>query len=174
MVGGEPAIFERCRPLLAAIAERVHHVGPNGAGARAKLVINLVLGLNRLALAEGLLFGLRQGLDGKGLLAVLKDSGAYSRAMDLKGERMLEGNFEPEGKLAQHLEDVELMLEVGHAAGAPLMATALHRQLLRAGGAGGFGERDNSSIIAVLRSIRRGVALGEKRRATRAGRSSAR
>jgi hypothetical protein len=94
-------------------------VGPNGAGARAKLVINLVLGLNRLALAEGLLFGLRQGLDGRALLAVLKDSGAYSRAMDLKGERMVEGNFEAEGKLVQHLKDVELMLEVGHAAGGP-------------------------------------------------------
>jgi 3-hydroxyisobutyrate dehydrogenase-like beta-hydroxyacid dehydrogenase len=153
VVGGDPEIFARCRSVLDALAQRVHHVGPNGAGARAKLVINLVLGLNRLALAEGLLFGLRQGLEGKALLAVLKDSAAYSRAMDIKGERMLEGNFEPEGKLAQHLKDVDLMLEVGHAAGAPLMATALHRQLLLAGVAAGFGERDNSSIIAVLRSL---------------------
>jgi 3-hydroxyisobutyrate dehydrogenase-like beta-hydroxyacid dehydrogenase len=153
VVGGDPEIFARCRPILDAVAQRVHHVGPNGAGARAKLVINLVLGLNRLALAEGLLFGLRQGLDGKALLGVLKESSAYSRAMDIKGERMVEGNFEPEGKLAQHLKDVELMLEVGHAAGAPLLATALHRQLLLAGVAAGLGERDNSSIIAVLRSI---------------------
>jgi 3-hydroxyisobutyrate dehydrogenase and related beta-hydroxyacid dehydrogenases len=153
VVGGDPEVFARCRPILDAIAQRVHHVGPNGSGARAKLVINLVLGLNRLALAEGLLFGLRQGLDGKTLLAVLKDSAAYSRAMDIKGERMLEGNFEPEGKLAQHLKDVELMLEVGHAAGAPLLATALHRQLLIAGVAAGLSERDNSSIIAVLRSL---------------------
>ena len=153
VVGGDPAVFARCRPILDAIAQRVHHVGPNGSGARAKLVINLVLGLNRLALAEGLLFGLRQGLDGKALLAVLKDSAAYSRAMDIKGERMLEGSFEPEGKLAQHLKDVELMLEVGHAAGAPLLATALHRQLLIAGVAAGLSERDNSSIIAVLRSL---------------------
>ena len=153
VVGGDAEIFARCRPILDALAQRVHHVGPNGAGARAKLVINLVLGLNRLALAEGLLFGLRQGLDGEALLAVLKDSAAYSRAMDIKGERMLEGNFEPEGKLAQHLKDVDLMLEVGHAAGAPLLATALHRQLLLAGVAAGFGERDNSSIIAVLRSL---------------------
>jgi len=84
---------------------------------------------------------------------VLKDSAAYSRAMDVKGERMLTDRFEPEGKLAQHLKDVELMLEVGHAAGAPLLATALHRQLLVAGVAGGWGERDNSSIIAVLRSL---------------------
>ncbi len=153
VVGGDPDVFARCRPILDAIAQRVHHVGPNGSGARAKLVINLVLGLNRLALAEGLLFGLRQGLDGKTLLSVLKDSAAYSRAMDIKGERMLEGNFEPEGKLAQHLKDVELMLEVGHAAGAPLLATALHRQLLIAGVAAGLSERDNSSIIAVLRSL---------------------
>jgi 3-hydroxyisobutyrate dehydrogenase-like beta-hydroxyacid dehydrogenase len=153
VVGGDPEIFARGRPFLDAIAQRVHYMGPNGSGARAKLVINLVLGLNRLALAEGLLFGLRQGLDGKALLAVLKDSAAYSRAMDIKGERMLEGNFEPEGKLAQHLKDVELMLEVGHAAGAPLLATALHRQLLIAGVAAGLSERDNSSIISVLRSL---------------------
>jgi 3-hydroxyisobutyrate dehydrogenase-like beta-hydroxyacid dehydrogenase len=153
VVGGDREVFERCRPVLDAIARRAHHVGPNGAGTRAKLVVNLVLGLNRLALAEGLLFGLRQGLDGPDLLAVLKDSAAYSRAMDVKGERMLAERFEPEGKLAQHLKDVELMLEVGHAAGAPLLATALHRQLLTAGVAGGWGERDNSAIIAVLRSL---------------------
>ena len=153
VVGGDPEVFARCRPILDALTERVRHVGPNGAGARAKLVINLVLGLNRLALAEGLLFGLRQGLDGRALLAVLKDSGAYSRAMDLKGERMVEGNFEAEGKLVQHLKDVELMLEVGHAAGAPLLATALHRQLLLAGVASGLGDHDNSAIIAVLRSL---------------------
>ena len=153
VVGGDPEVFARCRPILDALSERVRHVGPNGAGARAKLVVNLILGLNRLALAEGLLFGLRQGLDGNALLAVLKESGAYSRAMDLKGARMVEGRFEPEGKLAQHLKDVELMLEVGHAAGAPLLATALHRQLLLAGVAGGLADHDNSAIIAVLRSL---------------------
>jgi 3-hydroxyisobutyrate dehydrogenase-like beta-hydroxyacid dehydrogenase len=153
MVGGDPDLFARCRPILDALSERVRHVGPSGSGARAKLVVNLVLGLNRLALAEGLLFGLRQGLDGHALLAILKESSAYSRAMDIKGERMIEGNFEAEGKLVQHLKDVELMLEVGHAAGAPLLATALHRQLLLAGVAGGLGDHDNSAIIAVLRSL---------------------
>ena len=153
MVGGDPDLFARCRPILDALSERVRHVGPSGSGARAKLVVNLVLGLNRLALAEGLLFGLRQGLDGNALLAILKESSAYSRAMDIKGERMIEGKFEAEGKLVQHLKDVELMLEVGHAAGAPLLATALHRQLLLAGVAGGRGDHDNSAIIAVLRSL---------------------
>jgi 3-hydroxyisobutyrate dehydrogenase-like beta-hydroxyacid dehydrogenase len=108
VVGGDAEVFARCRPILDALSERVRHVGPNGAGARAKLVVNLILGLNRLALAEGLLFGLRQGLDGDALLAVLKESGAYSRAMDLKGARMIRGPFRggrqarpaPEGRRA--------------------------------------------------------------------------
>ena len=98
MVGGDPDLFARCRPILDALSERVRHVGPSGSGARAKLVVNLVLGLNRLALAEGLLFGLRQGLDGHALLAILKESSAYSRAMDIKGERMIEGNFDAPGR----------------------------------------------------------------------------
>jgi 3-hydroxyisobutyrate dehydrogenase-like beta-hydroxyacid dehydrogenase len=153
MVGGDAAVVARCRPILDALTERARHVGPNGAGARAKLVVNLILGLNRLALAEGLLFGLRQGLDGRALLEVLKESSAHSRAMDLKGARMVEGRFEAEGKLAQHLKDVELMLEVGHAAGAPLLATALHRQLLLAGVARGLGEQDNAAILSVLRGL---------------------
>jgi 3-hydroxyisobutyrate dehydrogenase-like beta-hydroxyacid dehydrogenase len=72
--------------------------------------------------------------------------------MDIKGERMVEGNFEAEGKLVQHLKDVELMCW-RWATGAPLLATALHRQLLLAGVAGGLGDRDNSAVIAVLRSL---------------------
>jgi 3-hydroxyisobutyrate dehydrogenase-like beta-hydroxyacid dehydrogenase len=155
LVGGDAAVFARWRPLLGALRRTVHHVGENGSGARAKLAVNLVLGLNRLALAEGLLFGLRQGLDGTALLEVLKDSGAYSRAMDIKGARMLEGRYEPEGKLAQHLKDVELILDVGRAVGAPLLASALHRQLLVAGVAAGWSERDNSAIMAVLRALAR-------------------
>lgn len=162
LVGGDREAFERCMPIFKAIGRSIYHLGANGAGARAKLVVNMVLGLNRLALAEGLTFGLKQGLDGATLLGVLKDSAAYSRAMDLKGQRMLEGRFEPEGKLSQHLKDVGLMLEVGHALGAPLLLSAVHRQVLVAGVAEGRGEQDNASIIAVLRALA-GIPLGSAR-----------
>ena len=153
LVGGDKAVFDRCLPIFKAIGRSVHHLGPNGSGARAKLVVNMVLGLNRLALAEGLTFGLKQGLDGARLLEVLKDSAAYSKVMDLKGERMLGGRFEPEGKLAQHLKDVNLMLEVGHALGSPLLLSAVHRQVLLAGMAEGRAEQDNACVIAVLRGL---------------------
>ncbi len=153
LVGGDRAAFDACMPIFKSVGRSIHHLGPNGAGARTKLVVNMILGLNRLALAEGLTLGLKQGLDGARLLEVLKDSAAYSRVMDLKGERMLEGRFEPEGKLSQHLKDVGLMLEVGHALGVPLFLTAVHRQVLLAGVAEGRGEQDNACLIAVLRSL---------------------
>ncbi len=153
LVGGDRAAFDRCMSIFKAVGRSIYHLGPNGAGARTKLVVNLVLGLNRLALAEGLTLGLKQGLDGAKLLEVLKDSAAYSKVMDLKGERMLEGRFEPEGKLSQHLKDVGLMLEVGHALGVPLLLTAVHRQVLLAGVAEGRGEQDNACLIAVLRGL---------------------
>ncbi len=153
LVGGDKAAFEACMPIFKAIGRSIYHLGPNGAGARTKLVVNMILGLNRLALAEGLTFGLKQGLDGARLLEVLRDSAAYSRAMDLKGERMLQGRFDPEGKLSQHLKDVGLMLEVGHALEVPLFLSAVHRQVLLAGVAEGRGDQDNACVVAVLRGL---------------------
>jgi 2-hydroxy-3-oxopropionate reductase len=150
LVGGEASIFERCVPIFHAIGRNAHHMGPNGAGARAKLVVNMVLGLNRLVLAEGLMFGLRQNFDGMRLLDVLRDCASYSRAMDMTGERMVRGRFDPESTLSQHRKDVELMLEVGHAAGVPLFLSNFHREVMIAGEAAGFGKRDTASLIAIL------------------------
>jgi 3-hydroxyisobutyrate dehydrogenase-like beta-hydroxyacid dehydrogenase len=150
LVGGDPAIFERCRPIFRATSRNAHHMGPNGAGARAKLVVNMVLGLNRLVLAEGLMFGLRQNIDGMRLLDVLRDCASYSRAMDMTGERMVKGRFDPESTLSQHRKDVELMLEVGHATGVPLFLTNFHREVMIAGEAAGYGKRDTASLIAIL------------------------
>ena len=73
--------------------------------------------------------------------------------MDLKGERMLKGNFAVEGKLTQHLKDVNLMLEVGHATGTPLLLSGLHRQVLTAAVAEGRADQDNACVIAVLRNL---------------------
>ncbi len=159
LVGGEQAVFEQCLPIFKAIGRSIYHLGPNGSGARAKLVVNMVLGLNRLALAEGLTFGLKQGLDGAKLLEVLKDSAASSKVMDLKGERMLQGRFDPEGRLSQHLKDVGLMLDLGHSLGVPLLLSAVLRQVLLAGMAEGRAEQDSSCTIAVLRGMA-GIPFG--------------
>ena len=116
MVGGDAAAFATCRDLFDRLARRTFHIGPCGGGARVKLVSNLVLGLNRAALAEGLALAIRLGLDSAAVLEVLKESAAYARVMDTKGEKMIRGDFAPQARLSQHLKDVRLILAEGEAA----------------------------------------------------------
>lgn len=147
MVGGEAEIYERCRELLGSFARETMHVGPWGSGARMKLVTNLVLGLNRAALAEGLAFAQQLDLDLTLTLDVMRRSMAYSRIMDTKGEKMIHQDFEPQAKLSQHLKDVRLMLE---ASSIPLPLSETHRQLLEKAVALGFGQADNSAVIQAI------------------------
>jgi 3-hydroxyisobutyrate dehydrogenase-like beta-hydroxyacid dehydrogenase len=158
MVGGEPAMFAACHDLFAHLGERAFHVGGWGSGARMKLVVNLVLGLNRAVLAEGLSFALAQGIDPRLALEVLQSGAAYSQVMDVKGDKMLREDFSPQARLAQHLKDVRLILAAGKSTRAELPLSTLHGQLLNALVAAGYGESDNSSIIKAF-----GTAQGVQR-----------
>lgn len=144
MVGGDATVFERCRDLFAKFARETVHVGPCGSGAKMKLVTNLVLGLNRAALAEGLVFAQQLDLELPQTLDVMRRSMAYSRIMDTKGEKMITQDFTPQAKLSQHLKDVRLMLA---ASSIPLPLSETHRQLLEKAEALGFGDADNSAVI---------------------------
>ena len=145
--GGPIEIFRQSEELFRCFAKQWFHVGSWGSGARTKLVVNLVLGLNRAALAEGLSFARACGLDLNAILEILRSGAAYSTAMDTKGRKMIQSDFSPEAKLSQHLKDVRLILESARNAGAITPLTELHEQLLSALEAQGFGELDNSSII---------------------------
>jgi 3-hydroxyisobutyrate dehydrogenase-like beta-hydroxyacid dehydrogenase len=147
MAGGDAEAFGASRDVFGALAWAAFHVGPRGAGARMKLVTNLVLGLNRAALAEGLAFARSLGLDPGVTLTVLREGAAYSRAMDAKGPKMIAGDFTPQARLAQHLKDVRLILAEARRAEAATPLSEVHRALLEAAVAAGFGEADNSAII---------------------------
>ena len=153
MCGGERSAFERSRELFDVLAQQTFYLGPSGSGSRMKLVLNLVLGLNRAVLGEGLAFAQACGIDGAVALDVLRAGPSWSKAMDTKGEKMLTGNFEPQARLAQHLKDVRLILEAGRQSNATLPLSELHEQLLAELVQAGCGELDNS---AVIRAFERG------------------
>lgn len=154
MVGGAEEVFESCRPIFAALGKKTYYLGQNGSGALMKLIVNLVLGLNRFVLAEGLALGKKAGMDQARLLEVLKNSAAYSRAMDMKGNKMIERDFEPpEGKLAFHLKDVRLILSLAQRIDFPLFLSGLHAQALAALVSQGRGEWDNSAIISFYHDL---------------------
>ena len=147
LVGGNKEDFDRCQPFFQSFAKESFHLGPAGSGARMKLVFNLVLGLHRAVLAEALQFAGRAGVDPRVALEILKSGTTYSYVMDNKGEKMLNRDFSVQAKLEQHLKDVNLILELGSAAGAALPLSTLHRQLLDKLVDAGDGALDNSVII---------------------------
>lgn len=148
MVGAEDPAFEACADLLHAFGDRVFRLGPPGAGMKAKLASNVILGLNRLALAEGLALAGALGLDLAAFLAMARASPAYSVAMDVKGERMLHGRYaDPDARLRQHAKDLDLILAAGRAAGVRLPVSALHRALLAEAVEAGDGDLDNAAVL---------------------------
>ena len=155
LVGGERAAYDSCLDLIRAVSDRHYYLGGPGAGSRAKLASNLILGLNRLALAEGLVFAERLGLDLPAFLAMLKTTPAYSCAMDVKGEKMLRGDFAPQSKVAQHHKDLRIILECAAKAGQELPLAALHKEILEQAMAAGEGDLDTSVVLQGLRRMRR-------------------
>lgn len=145
--GGRADVFRRCTDLLDTFAAREFHVGPWGSGARMKLVVNLVLGLNRAILAEGLAFAGASGFDPTLALEVLRSGAAYSRVMDAKGRRMIDRDFTPEARLSQHHKDVRLILAAAKRVGLDLPLSAVHDELLTHLDEHGLGDFDNSAII---------------------------
>jgi 3-hydroxyisobutyrate dehydrogenase-like beta-hydroxyacid dehydrogenase len=117
-----------------------------------KLVVNLVLGLNRAVLAEGLSLGEACGLETEQVLAVLRQSPAYASVMDTKGSKMILGDFSPQARLAQHLKDVQLILQLGNEHSQSLSLSKVHQSLLEHAVELGYADADNSAVIMASRS----------------------
>src|SRR5580692_1296259 len=105
LIGGDQTIAADAATVLDALFPKRFHIGKVGDGSRAKLAINLILGLNRLALAEGLVFASRLGLDPAAFLKRGRSAGAASEIMDTEGPKKDPGDFAPEGRVRQTLKD---------------------------------------------------------------------
>jgi len=151
LIGGDQKIAADAAPVLDALFAKSFHIGKIGDGGRAKLAVNLILGLNRLALAEGLVFAARLGLDPAAFLDVARRSAAASQVMDTKGPKMIGGDFAPEGRVRQTLKDTQLMLDQARKAGQQLPLLQIHADVLQACVRHGDSEQDNSIVIEEIR-----------------------
>src|SRR5262245_25703211 len=152
LIGGDIAIAGEVKDVFDALFARRFHVGNIGEGGRAKLAVNLILGRNRLAVAEGLVFAERLGLDPAAFLDVARGSASYSQVMETKGPKMVRGDFLPEGRIKQTLKDVRLMLDQAASAGQKLSMLEVHADVLEACVRAGECDRDNSDDITEVRS----------------------
>jgi len=150
-LGAQPPVQDRARKVLDLLCQKWIATGPPGSASRAKLLSNMVLGLNRAALAEGLNFALGIGFSPHEALDILTNSMAYSRIMDTKGGKMARGDYQPQARLRQHAKDVSLMLDQARKSGTWTPLTQTHESMLQRGIDLGMGDWDNAALFEVLK-----------------------
>jgi 3-hydroxyisobutyrate dehydrogenase-like beta-hydroxyacid dehydrogenase len=153
MVGGEPADFERARPVLDAMGERIVHAGPQGHGSMAKLINNTLAAVNTEAVAEALVVARRAGLDTDALLEVVGAGSGSSAMLELKARPMLERELDPLFKLEHMLKDVRHFLAEAGALGAGTPLAQRAEELYGEADARGLGGRDFAAVIEVTEGL---------------------
>jgi 3-hydroxyisobutyrate dehydrogenase-like beta-hydroxyacid dehydrogenase len=152
MMAGSEEAYAAGRPIFEAIGRSHHHVGPVGSGSRMKLIVNHALTINRMAMAEALVVAELAGMDPATALVVLKDSLAYSKAMDVWGDRIVAGDHEPPyARLRQSHKDSRLIVEHGEELGATMDLVRVVRDALAEGEETGLADLDNSAVAEVVR-----------------------
>jgi L-threonate 2-dehydrogenase len=157
LVAGNQAAIDAAMPVLHAVCPNRQYLGAVGNGAKAKLAVNLVLGLNRGAIAEGLVFAEKMGLDPVSFLDVLRNSAAYSQVMNTKGPLMARREFKnPASRVDQSYKDFALMLDYSRSLGQRLPFAEVYAELLRDCIEQGEAQWDNAAILAAIARRRGG------------------
>jgi len=153
-VGGDQAVFERTRPLLACLGKAIFHMGPPGTGQVTKLANQIAQLACLQGAAEALLFAREQGADAAKVREAVMTGYGASRMLDVLGKKMVERDFAAGIVAALHHKDIGIALELAHQAGLALPVTAQVMQQLNALMGSGFGEQDTSSLLLVLEQMR--------------------
>jgi len=151
LIGGEADAIATVDAVLAVICPRRYTLGSVGAGAKAKLAVNLILGLNRAAMAEGIAFAQKLGLDAGAFLEVARKSAAYSQVMDVKGKKMVERDYGPLSKVSQTLKDFTIMRDYAREAGQALPFSEVYIDMMQGCMKAGEGDWDNAALIEEIR-----------------------
>jgi len=151
LVGGELADIARVEGLLGIICPRHYRLGGVGAGAKAKLAVNLILGLNRASMAEGIAFAETLGLEARAFLDVARNSAAYSQVMDVKGRKMVERDYTPLSKVDQTLKDFRIMRSLAKEANQVLPFAEVYIDAMERCVQNGEADKDNAILIEEIR-----------------------
>jgi 2-hydroxy-3-oxopropionate reductase len=150
MVGGPKEAFDRVLPILRAMGKTITHVGESGAGQVAKACNQIVAAVTVEAVGEALSFARRNGVDAGKVREALLGGFAYSKILEVHGQRMLDHDFRPGFKTRLHHKDLKIVVDAAHQLGLALPATALVAQHLNALMVSGDGELDSSALVKVI------------------------
>ena len=150
MAGGCEAAIERAQPLFNVLGKKTVHIGEAGSGQVTKAANQVIVGLNIGAVAEALTLAKRAGADLNRVREALLGGFAASRVLEVHGQRMIDGAFQPGGKVVTQHKDLNQAIELAGDFGLDLPATTLNRDLYRRLIDEGKGELDHSALILAV------------------------
>jgi 3-hydroxyisobutyrate dehydrogenase-like beta-hydroxyacid dehydrogenase len=153
MVGGEEELFERVRPILEGIGSRITHIGPTGSGQMTKLMNQVLVVVNMLAVGEALVLGRAADLDLRKAVEAVEAGAAGSWMLSQRAPQAIEGYWKPGFTIDLQQKDLRLVLESAKELGVPLLATSMVHQLynkLQKEGKGGLG---NHALVQALEDL---------------------
>lgn len=153
MVGGDEAAFQRALPILQVLGKNIIHIGEAGAGQVTKACNQIVVSLTIQAVAEALTFAQKSGVDPAKVREALLGGFAQSRILEVHGQRMLEGKFQPGFKLNLHRKDMNIVMQTGRDLNLPLFGAAQVTNMMDALLAQGKGELDNAALITLYEML---------------------
>ena len=151
--GGAPETFEACRDLFKAMGTKIFHVGDLGQGLAMKLVNNMLVQVNAVAVAEALVLGVKAGLDPRAIYDVVRVSTGNSWAFESSVPRILKRDFSPGGTVDIAFKDQELETAFAKKLGVPVLLANVTQQVYQMARAAGFNKEDGSAVVKILERL---------------------
>jgi 3-hydroxyisobutyrate dehydrogenase-like beta-hydroxyacid dehydrogenase len=153
MVGGDPGVLERARPVLRALGPNIFSVGPVGAGNIVKAINNMMSCVNSLAMMEGLVLGRKAGLDPMTIYEVVKASSGGSKALERIPAALVPRNFAPGFKVQLMNKDLDTFNSIARELHVPVSFSNVAQRYQQAALAAGLGDQDTSVVLTIIERL---------------------
>jgi 3-hydroxyisobutyrate dehydrogenase len=153
MVGGDPQVLERARPVLRALGPNIFSVGPVGAGNTVKAINNMMACVNSLAMMEGYVLGVKAGLDPMTIYDVVKASSGGSKALERIPTAIIPRKFEPGFKVQLMNKDLETFNTIAKELHVPVSFSNVAQRYQQAALAAGLGDQDTSVVLKIIERL---------------------
>jgi 2-hydroxy-3-oxopropionate reductase len=153
MVGGDASALEKVMPVFQSMGKTVTHVGEAGAGQVAKAANQIMVAAQMVAMGELLVFAKKAGVDPRKVVEAIKGGAAQCWTLDVKPQRLFDGNRNPGFKAHMQLKDLKIVLDTAKEYDVPVSGTVTNTELFQQLIDSGMGELDNSAVVGVIEKL---------------------
>lgn len=153
MVGGKQELFDKCYPILKAMAGSVVLTGDVGAGNVTKLANQIIVAINIAAMSEAMVLAAKAGVEPELVYQAIRGGLAGSTVLDAKAPLVMDRKFNPGFRINLHIKDLSNVLETSHEIGVPLPLTSAVMEMMQALKIDGYGDSDHGALVRYYETL---------------------